>query len=79
MVFRIEPYTGRCWQVFRNGVPVFSAGYRQVEDWLDWAENSGGYSTSPETPPSRQATPPPFKKDGSGSGDFSSAASSRTS
>jgi len=50
MVFRIEPHKGRSWQVFRDGVPVFSAGYSQVEDWLDWTENSGGYSTSPETP-----------------------------
>ena len=24
MVFRIEPHKGRSWQVFRDGVPVFS-------------------------------------------------------
>jgi len=30
---------GGRWTVFRNGDKMFSGGYRQVEDWLDWAEN----------------------------------------
>jgi hypothetical protein len=39
MAFTIEPHEGR-WLVLQDGVPVFSGDYRQVEDWLDQAENS---------------------------------------
>jgi hypothetical protein len=45
MVFRIELHKGR-WLVFWDGVRVFSAGYRQVGDWLDCIENTGRYSAS---------------------------------
>ena len=46
MVFSIQPHEGR-WRVCQDDMPIFSAGYRQVEDWLDWAENSGGLQSRP--------------------------------
>ena len=62
MVFSIQPHQGR-WLVFQDGVRVFSAGYRQVEDWLDWAENSGRYSTLPAMPASAMKKGLPQKGD----------------
>jgi hypothetical protein len=38
MMLNIEPHKAR-WLLVKDGVPVFSGSYRQVEDWLDLTEN----------------------------------------
>ncbi len=41
----VEPQEG-LWVVRMGGVPIFSGGYRSVEDYLDWAENGGSIAES---------------------------------
>ena len=43
------------WLVSEGGVPVYSGTYRQVEDWLDLAENAPRLSPAP---PPVTAVPP---------------------
>ena len=49
MAFTIEPHEGR-WVVLQDGVPVFLGDYRQVEDWLDQAENSASREQQADEP-----------------------------
>jgi len=49
MALTIEPHEGR-WVVLQDGVPVFSGDYRQVEDWLDQAENSASGEQQADEP-----------------------------
>ena len=56
MAFTIRPDQGR-WVVLHDGVPVFRGDYRQVEDWLDRAENRGAGEQQPEAP--KPASPLP--------------------
>jgi hypothetical protein len=64
MEFSIQPYQDQ-WLVFRDGVAVFSGDYRQVEHWLDHAENSARCSqrVPPQADRSGQTLPTIGKSD----------------
>jgi hypothetical protein len=54
MAINVE-YRDGLWLVSEGGVPVYSGAYRQVEDWLDLAENAGRLTPAP---PPVAAVPP---------------------
>jgi hypothetical protein len=58
MAFTIEPHEGR-WVVLQDGVPVFLGDYRQVEDWLDQAENSASGEQQADEPTKASGPMPP--------------------
>jgi hypothetical protein len=48
MAVRIEHREG-LWLVYEGGALLYSGGYRQVQDWLDLAENAGRLAPVPAT------------------------------